>query len=136
MSSISESTERSSRCGILAAALMPIVLLLGIDGRFQALASAQTPPGYTELFEDPPRTDQLTQADLPNLGRLVVLEATSMFVHARSDLYGSPECTSCWPISTRSGAADAFVAAVSGNPSQAQEIEAGRLVFPDLASGL
>ena len=96
-------------------------------------ALGQTAPGYSELFQDPARTDQLTRADLPNMGRLVVLEATSMFVHARSELRDSPdsyllldEITTLW------NAADAFTAAVSFYPLESQRIQAGRLTFPDL----
>jgi hypothetical protein len=94
---------------------------------------AQTPPTYPELFQDPPRFDQLTQADVSNLGRLVVLEATSMFVHVRSDLAYSPELYSLLnDVVTVWHAADAFVAAVSYFPTEAQRIDAGRLAFPNL----
>ena len=51
---------------------------------------SQVPPGYQELFRDPPRTDELTPADLPNLGRQVVLEAISMYSHALSEIRNSP----------------------------------------------
>src|SRR5262249_37294663 len=96
-------------------------------------AWGQTPPGYSELFENPARTDQLTQADLPNLGRLVALEATSMFVHVRSELADSPESFRLLDeISTVWRAADAFSAAVSDGPSVPRRIEAGRLAFVDL----
>ncbi|MGC8641967.1 MAG: hypothetical protein ACP5XB_19040 [Isosphaeraceae bacterium] len=119
--------------GKATTALAMIVLFLSLDSLLALQADAQTAPGYIALFQDPPRTDQLTQADLPNLGRLVVLEATSMFVHARSDLYGSPESFYLLnDINTVWHAADAFVAAVSYYPTEAQRIEAGRLVFPSL----
>ncbi len=95
-------------------------------------ALCQTPPGYEELFQDPPRSDQLTQADLPNLGRLVALEATSMFVHARSELRNSPDSALLLEeISTLWNAADAFTAA-STYPLGSQRIQAGRLTFPEL----
>ena len=50
-------------------------------------ANAQTPPTYPELFVNPPQTEQLTQADLPNLSRLVVLESIAMFSNVTSELY-------------------------------------------------
>jgi hypothetical protein len=113
---------------------LPVVvpaLMVSLAGT--RLASAQTRPGYQELFEDPPRTDQLTQADLPNLGRLVVLEATSMFVHARSELLDSPASFRLLDeINTLWNSADAFTAAVAFSPNENQRIEAGRLVFPEL----
>ncbi len=121
--------------GFSAAALLLIMLAPGLDSWSGSRARAQTAPGYSALFEDPPRTDQLTQADIPNLGRLVVLEATSMFVHVRSDLANSPESYGLLDdVTTVWHAADAFVAAVSYYPTEAQSLEAGRLVFPSLQS--
>lgn len=132
MSSFRAKPHRKHR-GASAPALVCIVLCLGLGSALSSRAAAQTAPGYIALFQDPPRTDQLTQADLPNLGRLVVLEATSMFVHARSDLYGSPESFYLLnDITTVWHAADAFVAAVSYYPSEAERLQAGRLVFPNL----
>src|SRR4051812_44043837 len=64
-------------------------LAIGLAGR--GPVGAQTAPAYPELYREPARTDELTPADLPNLGRQVVLEATSMFVHVRSELSDSPE---------------------------------------------
>ena len=58
-----------------------ILLSLSLNPLPYSRSSGQTPPAYPELYRDPARTDQLTPADLPNLGRQVVLEATSMFVH-------------------------------------------------------
>jgi hypothetical protein len=96
-------------------------------------AWGQTPPAYPELFQDPPQTAGFTQTDLPNLGRQVVLEATSMFVHARSELADSPESflvlrqvNEVWTQ------ADAFTAAVSFYRFPEQSIPAGRLAYPGL----
>jgi hypothetical protein len=97
------------------------------------VSSGQTPPAYSDLFQDAPRTDRLTPADLPNLGRLVVLEATSMFVHVRSELADSPASYRLLDqIRTLWNAADAFTAAVAYYPLESQRIEAGRLALPDL----
>jgi len=71
--------------------LVVIALLFGLNPWLPSPVLGQTPPAYPELYRDPPRTDQLTPADLPNLGRQVILEATSMFVHARTELADSPE---------------------------------------------
>ncbi|MFO0893275.1 MAG: hypothetical protein U0790_29570 [Isosphaeraceae bacterium] len=92
-----------------------------------------TPAEYQDLFRDSPQLDRLTQADLPNLGRLVVLEATSMFVHARSELSSSPNgfrlleaIRSVW------SAADGFTATVADGPDPGLSLDAGRLSFADL----
>ncbi len=112
---------------VLGATLGALSLLLAGPS-----ALCQTPPGYEELFQDPPRSDQLTQADLPNLGRLVALEATSMFVHARSELRNSPDSALLLEeISSLWNAADAFTAAAT-YPLGSQRIQAGRLTFPEL----
>jgi hypothetical protein len=96
-------------------------------------AWGQTPPAYPELFQDPPQTAGFTQADLPNLGRQVVLEATSMFVHARTELADSPESFRVLrDVDAVWTQADAFTAAVSFYRFPEQSIEAGRLVFPNL----
>ena len=117
----------------LRAVLALIVGFLGLAAIGTLPARGQTPPGYNALFQDSPRTDQLTQADLPNLGRLVVLEATSMFVHARSDLADSTESSFLLnEITTVWQAADAFVAAMSYYPTEAERLDAGRLAFPSL----
>jgi hypothetical protein len=111
-----------------------VTVLVGTLFLLPALpASGQTPPAYPELFQDPPRTDQLTQADLSNLSRQVSLEATSMFVHVQADLADNPlsgrlleDITAVWR------AADAFTGAVTDDPSAPRRIDAGLLVFPDL----
>ena len=84
---------------------------------------------------NPPQTEQLTQADLPNLSRIVVLESISMFNYTRAELYESPEgyrllnlIRDLWY------AADQFNAAVSGYPTLAEQVAAGRLTFPDVAA--
>jgi len=120
-------TRRVHLTAVLGATLGALSLLFTVPS-----ALCQTPPGYEELFQDPPRSDQLTQADLPNLGRLVALEATSMFVHARSELRNSPDSPLLLEeISTLWNAADAFTAA-STYPLGSQRIQAGRLTFPEL----
>jgi hypothetical protein len=98
-------------------------------------ANAQTPPTYPELFVNPPQTEQLTQADLPNLSRLVVLESISMFNNSRAELYESPNgyrllnlIRDLWY------AADQFNAAVSLYPTVAEAVAAGRLTFSDVAT--
>ena len=89
-----------------------LALLVSPGGSRQAFG--QTAPAYPELYRDPPRTDQLTPADLPNLGRQVMLEATSMFVHVRSELSDSPEAFRLLDqIRALWNEADAFTAAVS-----------------------
>lgn len=97
--------------------------------------NAQTPPTYPELFANPPQTENLTQADLPNLSRLVVLESIAMFSNVTSELYEIREdhrlqnlIRNLWY------AADQFNAAVSLYPTLAERVAAGRLVFPDLAA--
>ena len=98
-----------------------------------SLAWRQTPPAYPELYQDPARTDQLTPADLPNLGRQVVLEATSMFVHARSELSDSPAAFRLLDqIRLLWDEADGFTAAVSATAPATRALEAGWLAFPDL----
>ena len=95
--------------------------------------AGRTAPAYPELYRDPPRTDQLIPADLPNLARQVVLEATSMFVHARSELSDSPEAFRLLDqIRALWNEADAFTAAVSTGDSASRALEAGWLVYPDL----
>jgi hypothetical protein len=122
--------ELMTRRSLVALVLTLFVICALIPG---SSAPGQTPPGYSALFQDSPRTDQLTQADLPNLGRLVVLEATSMFVHARSELSDSPTSYRLLAdINTLWNAADAFTAAVAYYPLEWQNIEAGRLTLPDL----
>jgi hypothetical protein len=97
-------------------------------------ANAQTPPTYPELFVNPPRTDQLTQADLPNLSRLVVLESIAMFSNVTSELYEIREDSRLQNLIRNLWyAADQFNAAVSLYPTQVEQVAAGRLVFPDLA---
>ena len=96
-------------------------------------ARSQTPPGYQALFRDPPRTGDLTPADLPNLGRQVTLEAISMYVHVRAEMRNSPASYRLLAeIITLWNAADDFTAAVSSYPLETQGIEAGRLTFPQL----
>ncbi len=120
--------------GPSASASVVLLVVLSTVLGIPRVGMAQNPlPNYQRLFEDPPRTDLLTPADLPNLGRLVVLEATSMFVHARSELANSPnafrmldEIRNLW------SAADAFTAAVADDPTSPLAIEAGRLSFGDL----
>jgi hypothetical protein len=120
--------RKKTKAAVLGAVLGAFAVLAPLPS-----APCQTPPAYPQLFQDPPRTDQLTQADLPNLGRLVVLEATSMFVHARTELADSPASYRLLEqITTLWNAADAFTAAVSYYPLESQGIEAGRLTFPDL----
>jgi hypothetical protein len=132
---MSSSRDRSNRrlLVIAPATLLLIQLFLGLGLWPPSQSLAQTPPGYNALFDDSPRTDQLTQADIPNLGRLVMLEAMSMFVHVRSDLADTldsyvllNEITTVWH------AADAFVAATSYYPTEALRLDAGRLAFPSL----
>jgi hypothetical protein len=91
------------------------------------------PPTYEEFTRDPLPNYQLTPNDLRNLGRLVVLEATSMYVHASDELYDSPagrqlidDITGVWI------AADAFTAAVWFDPGDPRIAEAGMLSLPDL----
>jgi hypothetical protein len=113
--------------------LVLVAIGLACEAWAPAQAWAQTPPSYSELFQDPPQYNQLTQDDLPNLGRLVALEATSMFVHVRSDLGTTAESYALLnEITTVWHAADAFVAATSYFPTEVQRIQAGRLVFPTL----
>jgi hypothetical protein len=121
-------TRRDKMTVTLVATMVAVSLLMPVPG-----ALSQTAPGYQELFQDPARTDQLTQADLPNMGRLVVLEATAMLVHARSELGDSPnayrlltEITTLW------NAANTFTIAVATFPLESQSIQAGRLTFPEL----
>ncbi|WP_165222723.1 hypothetical protein [Aquisphaera insulae] len=102
---------------------------LGLSGA----ARAQVGPTYSGLFDDPPRTDRLAPADLANLGRLVVLEATSMYDHARSEFLNSPagppllaEIQEVW----RAG--DDFTAAIAFSPDRPSGLEAGRLAYPAL----
>jgi hypothetical protein len=96
-------------------------------------ARAQTAPAYPELFNDPPQYSQLTQADLPNLARQVVLETTSMFVHARTELYDSTAGSALLnQINLLWNTAAAFDASVSSNPTDRRTTDAGRLVFPDV----
>jgi hypothetical protein len=98
-------------------------------------ASAQTPPTYPELFVNPPQTEQLTQADLPNLSRIVVLESISMFSNVTSELYEIREDNRLQNlIRDLWYAADQFNAAVSLYPTLAERVAAGRLAFPDLAA--
>jgi hypothetical protein len=117
----------------LAPTIVGIAFALSCTCFTRSTASGQTPPAYPELFQDPPRTDQLSQADLPNLARLIVLAATSMFARANAELYESPagvrllgQITDLWNW------ADLFAAAVSSDPLATQPIEAGRLIFPDV----
>ena len=119
----------------MRSALLRLVTTLAVGAILviAAPASAQTPPTYPELFQEPLPTPRLTAADLPNLGRLVSLEATSMYVHARDELYDSPagrrlldDIGNVW-IS-----ADAFTAAVSFDSVDASRVEAGLLTLPDL----
>jgi hypothetical protein len=93
----------------------------------------QLPPTYEEFTRDPLPNYQLTPNDLPNLGRLVVLEATSMYVHASDELFDSPagrqlidDIAGVWI------AADAFTAAVWFDPADPRIAEAGMLSLPDL----
>ncbi len=121
-------TRHDKMTAVLGAMAGVLSMLMPVPG-----ALGQTAPGYQELFQDPARTDQLTRADLPNMGRLVVLEATSMFVHARSELRDSPDSYRLLDeITTLWNAADAFTAAVSFYPLESQRIQAGRLTFPEL----
>ena len=94
---------------------------------------SQVPPGYQELFRDPPRTDELTPADLPNLGRQVVLEAISMYSHALSEIRNSPYSNRLYAaITTLWNAANDFTAALSFSPLETAGIPAARLTFPEL----
>src|SRR3954464_7077784 len=109
-----------------------MLLTLGATLFLGSTTLAQS-PAYPELFRDPPRASDVTTADLPNLGRLVVLTATSMFVHAREELYDSPggrrlldQVGDLWI------AADAFTAAVSFESLETPRIQAGLLSLPDL----
>jgi hypothetical protein len=100
-----------------------------------SFASAQTPPTYPELFANPPQTEQLTQADLPNLSRIVVLESIAMFSNVTSELYEIREDNRLQNlIRDLWYAADQFNAAVSLYPTVAERVAAGRLTFPDLAA--
>ncbi len=110
-----------------------VALALLVNLACTSPASGQTAPAYPELYRDPARTDQLTPADLPNLGRQVMLEATSMFVHARSELSDSPEAFRLLEqIRALWNEADAFTAAVSSGVPASQAMEAGALALPDL----
>ena len=121
-------TRRDMKTAVLAATVSALSILMPGLG-----ALGQTGPAYRELYGDPPRTDQLTQADLPNLGRLVALESTSMFVHARSEFRVSPDSYRLLSeITTLWNAADAFTAAVAYSPLESERNQAGRLTFPDL----
>ncbi|MGO9599827.1 MAG: hypothetical protein ACLP7Q_17695 [Isosphaeraceae bacterium] len=130
------SKQRRSSGGILPlAAALAVILGYVLPQHYRCGGSAwgQTPPAYPELFEDPPWTGRLTQADLPNLGRLVVLEATSMFVHARTEFANSPESFRVLQqVDAVWTQADAFTAAVSFYRFPAQSVEAGRLAYPGL----
>ncbi|MBV8487724.1 MAG: hypothetical protein JO161_05550, partial [Planctomycetaceae bacterium] len=130
------SKQRRSSGGVLPlAAALAVMLGFVVPQPYGRGGSAwsQTPPAYSELFEDPPWTGRLTQADLPNLGRLVVLEATSMFVHARTEYSNSLESFRVLQqVNEVWTQADAFTAAVSFYRLPSQSIEAGRLVYPDL----
>ncbi len=98
-------------------------------------ANAQTPPTYPELFVNPPETEQLTQADLPNLSRIVVLESIAMFSNVTSELYEIRENSGLQNlIRDLWYAADQFNAAVSLYPTNAERVAAGRLTFPDVAA--
>src|SRR4051812_23107917 len=123
---------RSSR-PVLVAVRLPIAGLLLIVLTAAPHSPGQTAPTYPELFREPLPNLQLTPADLPNLGRLVSLEATSMYVHARDELYDSPagrrlldDIGNVWV------AADAFTAAVSFDSIDSRRVEAGMLALPDL----
>jgi hypothetical protein len=97
--------------------------------------SGQSPPAYRELFEDPPRTANLTQADLSNLARLVQLEARSMLVRVRSEIGVSPQGERLQDqIRLLWDAADAFSGALSVSPDPAEALEAARLTYVDLAA--
>ena len=129
------SWERRSVMKALPRTMACIVLFLCSTLLPLFAANAQTPPTYPELFVNPPQTEQLTQADLPNLSRLVVLESISMFNYTRAELYDTPEgyrllnlIRDLWY------AADQFNAAVSGYPTLAERVAAGRLTFPDVAA--
>lgn len=122
---------RRSRTGI-AARLLPVILILFLIATATPV-SGQLSPSYSELFQDPLPAVRLTPADLPNLGRLVSLEATSMFVHAREEFFDTgvsrrllSDVGDVWI------AADAFTAAVSFDPRDSRRVEAGILAFPDL----
>ena len=53
----------------------PVTTLIAVLFCMQAPGViGQTGPAYPALFQDPARTDQLTLADLPNMGRLVALK--------------------------------------------------------------
>jgi hypothetical protein len=122
---------------LLSATLGSLAMLIVVPPHALGQARPAYPesyrPAYPELFQDPMRTDLITPADLPNLGRLVTLEATSMFVHARSELYNSPDSYRLLDdIVALWNAADAFTAAVFYDPVDSQSIQAGRLTFPQL----
>ncbi len=110
-----------------------LFVVIGILGGQSGALAQLRPTQLQELFRDPPRADRITRADLPNLGRLVVLEATSMFVHARSELVNSPngfrlldQIREVW------NAAEFFTAAVDEEPASPLTLEAGRLAYDDL----
>ena len=112
-----------------------LATVIGVPAIFPVMPAAlgQVAPGYRELFRPPYRTDELTPADLPNLGRLVTLEAISMYVHVRAEMRNSPESYRLLAeIITLWNAADDFTAAISYYPLETQGIEAGRLTFPQL----
>lgn len=132
---LSETRSAGPRRVPSSTALVLVIVGIGLALLPTRAVQAQTGPTYPELFRAPGRTDQLTQADVPNLARLVMLEASSMFVHARVDLQGSPESYVLLnDINAVWSAADSFVAALSFAPSYAESIEGGRLVFPQLVA--
>jgi hypothetical protein len=117
---------RASRVWSLTAAAAVAVAAPGT-------ASSQTAPAYPEIFRDPPETARLNQDDLANLGRIVVLEASSMFVHARAELSSSPDAYRLLTqISEVWSAGDAFISAVTFSETAAERAEAARLTYPDL----
>ncbi len=121
---------RSSR-PVPAAVRLSIAGLLLIVLTAAPNSPGQTAPTYPELFREPLPNLRLTPADLPNLGRLVSLEATSMFIHARDELYDSPAGTRLLEdIGALWVAADAFTAAVSFDSVDARRVEAGLLAYP------
>ncbi len=109
-----------------------LAVLAGLAGTHPS--SAQPPATeYQALFRDPSVTTNITLADLPNLGRLVSLEATSMYLYARSDLMDSPRSYLLLNAIMRLwNAADAFTAAAGYYPMEYQRISAALLVYPDL----
>jgi hypothetical protein len=116
-------------------AMACIVLFLGATLVAPFSANAQTPPTYPELFVNPPQTEQLTQADLPNLSRIVVLESIAMFSNVTSELYEIREDNRLQNlIRVLWYAADQFNAAVSLYPTLTEGVAAGRLTFPDVAT--